>query len=39
VVGGVRHTIPDTDVDEDMYNRCMKARAYQVVPKGFVPPK
>jgi hypothetical protein len=29
-----------TDVDEeDEYNRCMQARGYQGVPKGFVPPK
>jgi hypothetical protein len=25
--------------EEDDYNRCMYARGYQVVPKGFVPPK
>jgi hypothetical protein len=29
-----------TDVDEeDEYNRCMQTRGYQVVPKGFIPPK
>jgi hypothetical protein len=35
-----RESRSGTDSDEeDDYNRCMQARGYQVVPKGFVPPK
>jgi hypothetical protein len=32
VILGTVHTIPDTELDPDMYERCMTARGWQLLP-------